>query len=135
MEEWRLNRSQPAGGFKWRADEYYAREANKPKHMYSPDWVELEISTQRAKARPPSRGSSGINPLRGHPLVPISGHPEVLPKPAFGFVPPSPSSSTSSIKCPWSPTSSPTHAKGLMLDLKPRLSPSSRSASSLSALT
>eukprot|EP00931_Biecheleriopsis_adriatica_P115256 TRINITY_DN91071_c0_g1_i1.p1 TRINITY_DN91071_c0_g1~~TRINITY_DN91071_c0_g1_i1.p1 ORF type:complete len:188 (-),score=34.93 TRINITY_DN91071_c0_g1_i1:146-709(-) len=75
MDEWRLSsKGMAAGGFKWRADEYYARGSNKPKHMYSPDWVQIEIMSHAQKARPQGPPAF-INPLQGVPP----------PKPTYGF--------------------------------------------------
>eukprot|EP00930_Biecheleria_cincta_P035823 TRINITY_DN24618_c0_g1_i1.p1 TRINITY_DN24618_c0_g1~~TRINITY_DN24618_c0_g1_i1.p1 ORF type:complete len:200 (-),score=23.84 TRINITY_DN24618_c0_g1_i1:113-712(-) len=76
MDEWRLNsRAMAAGGFKWRADEYYARGHNKPKHMYSPDWQDIEVENYARAARPQGPPAH-INPLKGHPP----------PKPQYGFL-------------------------------------------------
>mmetsp|Transcript_21040 Transcript_21040/g.60087 ORF Transcript_21040/g.60087 Transcript_21040/m.60087 type:complete len:98 (+) Transcript_21040:99-392(+) len=42
--EWRLTgRKLTAGGYKWRADEYYSREEVRKDHMLSPDWLDREV--------------------------------------------------------------------------------------------
>lgn len=75
MEEWKLDRKNiSAGSFKWHADEYYARSSNKPKHMYSPDWLEFEMKKHNEKARGGAT-TLNINPLEGPPS----------PKPQYGF--------------------------------------------------
>ncbi|CAE7747450.1 mib1 [Symbiodinium sp. CCMP2592] len=78
MEEWKLDRKNiRAGSFKWHADEYYARGDNKPKHMYSPDWLDVEMKTHHEKARG-GTATIKVNPLEG----PSS------PKPSYGFFEP-----------------------------------------------
>lgn len=75
MEEWKLDRKNiTAGSFKWHADEYYARSSNKPKHMYSPDWLEIETKKHQEKARG-GTVTLKVNPLEGPPS----------PKPQYGF--------------------------------------------------
>jgi len=65
MEEWKLDRKNiSAGSFKWHADEYYARGGNKPKHMYSPDWLQIEAKKHQEKARG-GAVTLKVNPLEG----------------------------------------------------------------------
>ncbi|CAJ1404580.1 unnamed protein product [Effrenium voratum] len=77
MEEWKTDRKNiSAGSFKWHADEFYSRGSNKPKHMYSPDWLAIETKAHQEKSRGGTM-SIRINPLEGPPS----------PKPDFGFFP------------------------------------------------
>mmetsp|Transcript_92211 Transcript_92211/g.192817 ORF Transcript_92211/g.192817 Transcript_92211/m.192817 type:complete len:117 (+) Transcript_92211:274-624(+) len=58
-EEWRLaGQSVPAGGYKWRADEYYNRPRNKDVHMLSPDWFKRSVENHRTTLHNRMLGSS-----------------------------------------------------------------------------
>mmetsp|Transcript_43837 Transcript_43837/g.113183 ORF Transcript_43837/g.113183 Transcript_43837/m.113183 type:complete len:159 (+) Transcript_43837:78-554(+) len=75
-QEWRMtNHQTPAGGYKWRADEFYSRAQNKDDHMLSPDWLQRECIFYRTfqKKVVYSRAPSQEQPARLEPLRPSLG--------------------------------------------------------------
>lgn len=71
-------KSLAAGGFKWRADEFYNRSDNRPKHMYAPDWIDKEMLTYKSMRTPvyatfqKTLKPSGASPTGASPTRPRS---------------------------------------------------------------